>query len=166
MVASSVPKYLISPGHAVAERTRWQRRLGQEMLFVVLDRPHVRWTTMARRMARDIERLPDFAREFLLNADPLDPEDAIDQYARTLGTASYNHHVLNRLAEVGITRKAWQTRHDKKVRASHRAADKQTVALSAPFIVDGQPMQFPADPRTASIDNWIGCRCVVVGRTR
>lgn len=48
-------------------------------------------------------------------------------------------------------------------RPAHRAADGQTVALTAPFIVDGEPLQFPGDPR-GSAGNVINCRCVPIFR--
>lgn len=160
------PRYLTSPGYAIAERNRWQRRMAEEMRFIVADRPGAQWTTMVRRFSREIEIFPEWAKNYLLLSTPDDPEESIEQMARTLGTAGYNDHVLRELAYEGIPLKMWVTRRDANVRLSHAEADRQKVPLSSPFLVDGVPMQFPADARTAPMDLWIGCRCTVVGRFR
>jgi hypothetical protein len=159
-------RYLTSAGHAVAERRRWQNRIEEEMAFIVMRDEGARWTTLVNRFSREISLFPEWGRNYLLSARPDDPETAIEGYARTLGTAAYNHHVLFALADEGIPFKMWLTRRDNRVRQSHKDADGQKVPLSSPFRVDGFPMQFPADARTAPMDVWIGCRCMVLGRTR
>ncbi|MEU6628457.1 ADP-ribosyltransferase [Streptomyces parvus] len=54
--------------------------------------------------------------------------------------------------------KQWVTRHDARVRASHKAVDGQIRLLAEPFSVAGVPMQTPGDP-TAPAGLAINCRC-------
>ncbi|WP_086778060.1 ADP-ribosyltransferase [Streptomyces griseus] len=54
--------------------------------------------------------------------------------------------------------KQWVTRHDAKVRASHKAVDGQIRLLAEPFSVAGVPMQTPGDP-TAPAAQVCNCRC-------
>ena len=60
-----------------------------------------------------------------------------------------------------MLQKRWDTKHDEKVRISHREVDGETVGLGMPFYVDGIPMMFPGDP-LAPPDLVINCRCDVV----
>lgn len=57
---------------------------------------------------------------------------------------------------------------DARTRESHREADKQRTLLTSPFIVGGEQLQFPGDPR-GSAQEVINCRCtllpVVLGET-
>lgn len=159
-------RYLTSAGHAVAERRRWQNRIEEEMRFIVLDSEGKRWSTMVNRFAREIAIFPVWGKNYLNMSTPDDPEDSLEGMARTLGTAAYNHHVLASLAEEGIPYKMWLTRRDDRVRQTHKDADGQKVRLSQPFIVGGSMLQFPADARSAPTDVWMGCRCMVLGRTR
>ncbi|MEV5677058.1 ADP-ribosyltransferase [Streptomyces sp. NPDC052179] len=54
--------------------------------------------------------------------------------------------------------KQWVTRHDAKVRSSHKAVDGQIRLLAEPFSVAGAPMQTPGDP-TAPAAQVCNCRC-------
>jgi hypothetical protein len=54
--------------------------------------------------------------------------------------------------------KQWDTTMDNKERDAHRRANNDIQTLTAPFIVDGETMQFPGDP-TGSPSNVCGCRC-------
>lgn len=157
-------RYLTSAGHAIAERQRWQNRVAEEMLFILERDEGKRWGTIVRAMVSEMNGLPPFAREFLMRAEPDDPFESYEQLARTLGTAGYNTHVLVNLAAEGIPFKQWQTRRDDRVRDTHVEADRQKVPLGRPFIVGGMPLQYPADPKTASPDLWMGCRCVILGK--
>jgi len=61
--------------------------------------------------------------------------------------------------------KTWQatvTQPD-RTRPAHLDADGQEVPLRQPFIVGGEPLQFPGDP-TGSASNVIQCRCVLTYR--
>ncbi|HEY1177476.1 MAG TPA: hypothetical protein VGF17_15065, partial [Phytomonospora sp.] len=58
-----------------------------------------------------------------------------------------------------VTR-TWRTRHDEHVRAAHRAADGQTVAVGEMFHVGGHELRFPSDP-LAPPEVSRNCRCWV-----
>ncbi|MFF2650595.1 phage minor head protein [Streptomyces sp. NPDC058045] len=54
--------------------------------------------------------------------------------------------------------KAWLSTADDRTRATHRAADGQTVPLATPFTVGRARLQFPGDPRGPA-GEVINCRC-------
>ncbi len=54
----------------------------------------------------------------------------------------------------------WISTNDSRVRDSHKSADGQTRAIGEPFIVNGESMRWPSDPR-GSASNVINCRCVL-----
>lgn len=56
--------------------------------------------------------------------------------------------------------KVWQATVSQptRTRPAHLAADGQAVPLQAPFMVGGEPLQFPGDPK-GSAGNVIQCRC-------
>jgi len=56
--------------------------------------------------------------------------------------------------------KEWIAQRDNVVRPAHRDADGQRVDAGAPFIVDGESLQYPGDP-SASAANTVNCRCTV-----
>lgn len=82
--------------------------------------------------------------------------------ARAEATGAYNSYALDQLARAGFTHKRWVTRHDDRVRPTHRAAEGQTAPLGSEFIVGGFALRYPADPAAPAVET-AGCRCVVVG---
>lgn len=88
--------------------------------------------------------------------------DRMKRDARTAVTGLDGMITVNALAEQGFTRKRWVTRHDDRVRETHRHADGDTVALSEPFYVGGYPLMYPGE-RGAPPAIIINCRCVIVG---
>lgn len=58
----------------------------------------------------------------------------------------------------GMTHKTWHTVGDNKVRDWHRAANGQTVPILGSFIVHGESLRYPGDPKGA-VGNIIRCRC-------
>lgn len=59
--------------------------------------------------------------------------------------------------------KRWRINHgtgidDGRVRPAHLVADGQEVPEGEPFIVDGELLMFPGDPK-GSPENVINCRC-------
>jgi hypothetical protein len=66
-------------------------------------------------------------------------------------------------------RKSWITAHDVRVRPAHVVAgnmygqggDPGPIAFDQPYMVGGEPMQHPHDPRS-SPRNRINCRCISV----
>lgn len=82
--------------------------------------------------------------------------------ARTAATANVNRWVEAEVARTGGAYKRWVTMHDDRVREGHALADGQEVPLGSPFVVDGEYLQYPGDPR-GSAGNVVNCRCIVVG---
>lgn len=68
--------------------------------------------------------------------------------------------VIARLSATGARSKKWVTKEDTAVRGTHAAAHGQVVPLNAPFVVGGQMLMYPGDPR-AAIGERVNCRCVL-----
>lgn len=88
--------------------------------------------------------------------------------ARTEVTRAMNAGVQGAAGEMSrisgkVLTKTWRAHHDEKTRVAHHAADGQTVPFYQPFMVGGEPLQFPGDPM-GSADNVINCRCDMVVR--
>ncbi len=84
---------------------------------------------------------------------------------RALSAAADEIHLATQtaLTEAGsftgaVRRRMWMSRLDGRERPAHHDAHKQIVALDKPFIVDGERLRFPGDPRV-SFANWKRCRC-------
>ncbi len=83
---------------------------------------------------------------------------------RVFGAASHDRMKSANKTMGGGLKKAWLTAGDSRVRDEHQqAADDYGVDNAIPvgeaFIVDGEELQFPLDPR-GSASNTINCRCV------
>jgi hypothetical protein len=62
--------------------------------------------------------------------------------------------------------KGWSAHTDSRTRPDHLAMlDSDMIPLNADFIVGGEPMAYPGDPR-GSAANVINCRCSLVFRVR
>lgn len=62
--------------------------------------------------------------------------------------------------------KGWSAHADSRTRPDHLAMlDSDIIPLNADFIVGGEPMSYPGDPR-GSAANVINCRCSLVFRVR
>jgi HK97 family phage portal protein len=57
-----------------------------------------------------------------------------------------------------VVDRIWRTRHDERVRKSHRDADGQVREVNEPFNVGGFDLRFPSDP-LAPASQARGCRC-------
>lgn len=57
--------------------------------------------------------------------------------------------------------KQWLSTVDDRTRDSHIEADGQTVSKRAPFLVDGEQLAYPGDPK-GSAGNVINCRCTQI----
>lgn len=88
--------------------------------------------------------------------------DRMKRDARTAVTGLDGMLTSNALRDKGFTRKRWVTKHDAKVRDTHRGAEGQTVELASPFDVGGYPLMYPGE-RGAPPAVVINCRCVMVG---
>lgn len=97
-----------------------------------------------------------------LDAGGMSFMDRMKRDARTAVTGLDGMMATAAMAEQGFTRKRWVTRHDNKVRDTHRQADGDTLPLSEAFIVGGYPLQYPGD-RSGPPGEVINCRCTLVG---
>lgn len=170
-----VPAYLTDRDRAEAERQAWENEIHASILSTLDDHrqaltaasfPH--WASVVSNILASVKRIPHNLMARLLHEEPHDDsethQEIADRIAPTLATAAYNVNVLQELVAFDLPYKEWVTKHDDRVRPTHRAADGQRVPLSAPFLVGGQYLQYPADSRTAAIELWFNCRCVIVGR--
>jgi hypothetical protein len=88
--------------------------------------------------------------------------DRMKRDARTAVTGLDGILTSSALRDAGFTRKRWVTRHDAKVRETHREAEGDTVPLEQPFYVGGYPLMYPGE-RGAPPALVINCRCTMVG---
>jgi hypothetical protein len=87
-----------------------------------------------------------------------------ERFIRTETTAISNKAILESATTIfpkDQLQKEWSTALDGRERASHRAADGQTVPYDQPFIVQGQKLMEPGD-RRGSASNVINCRCAAI----
>jgi uncharacterized protein with gpF-like domain len=81
--------------------------------------------------------------------------------ARTEIVSASNAGSLEGAKTVGDKmQKVWMTFFDGETRASHAEANGQTRELDEDFIVDGESLSVPGDPK-GSAGNVINCRCTV-----
>lgn len=98
------------------------------------------------RMLQDIER-----------------EDYLDGRVRRILRTEINR-AINYGMQIGEqkyefkTQKRWIAVHDNRTRHWHLQADGQTVEIDGQFLVGGEMMDFPGDPK-ASAANTVNCRC-------
>jgi len=86
--------------------------------------------------------------------------------ARTETITSLNHASYEGALSTGLeVTKAWLPYRDSRTREDHAAMDSNDyIPIDADFIVGGQLMQHPGDPR-GSASNVINCRCGLVYKT-
>ena len=83
--------------------------------------------------------------------------------AEQQSNAVYNQKQYEDAIASGKTHKTWVTMHDKRVRASHDAADGQEVEINKPFEIGSSELLFPGDLSLgANLKEICNCRCVVV----
>lgn len=81
--------------------------------------------------------------------------------ARTEVMAASNVGAMEGASSAGANEKYWIATADERVRDTHLAVESQNPkAYNEPFIVGGEPMDFPGDSK-ASAGNVINCRCTV-----
>jgi HK97 family phage portal protein len=81
--------------------------------------------------------------------------------ARTEVVGSSNYGALQGASQSGVMRKkSWISSRDKRVRQDHGKADSSTVNIDEDFIVGGERMAHPGDPK-ASGKQTIQCRCAL-----
>jgi hypothetical protein len=82
--------------------------------------------------------------------------------ARTESHASANAATQEAAKATGLAmQKEWVSSSGARTRDDHRDADGQTVPLDMPFVVGGEELMYPGDPR-GSAEQVINCRCASV----
>lgn len=84
-----------------------------------------------------------------------------ERIAQTETSAAYAAGRQEAMTRYGVKYKRWVTSGNANVRASHRAANGQTVAVDEPFNVGGELLMHPGDS-AGSPGNVINCHCVAV----
>ncbi|MED0735660.1 phage minor head protein [Aneurinibacillus thermoaerophilus] len=81
--------------------------------------------------------------------------------ARTMSTSAANGGKLEgwKQSEV-VTSKKWRSANNSRTRPDHKAANGQIVPLDKPFIVGGEKLMHPGDPR-GSAKQIVHCRCTM-----
>jgi uncharacterized protein with gpF-like domain len=81
--------------------------------------------------------------------------------ARTETHGAANFGANEAAQETGLQlRKEWISASDDRTRDDHRAADGQIVGMDEPFIVGGERLMYPGDPR-GSAEQVVNCRCAM-----
>jgi len=84
--------------------------------------------------------------------------------ARTESHAASQAALITGVASLGVDfLKEWVSVKDKRTRDDHRDVDPKPIPMDEPFMVGGEPLQFPGDP-DGPPEQVINCRCVVVFR--
>lgn len=90
-----------------------------------------------------------------------------DGRAKLIAQTETNRHFNSSMLAHGLLQekqgqrnlsKEWDTRMDGHERPAHHDANGQQRPLGHPFLVGGEPLLFPVDPRGRP-DNVVGCRC-------
>ena len=81
--------------------------------------------------------------------------------AKTETSAAYGTARQEAMQQAGVAFKGWLTSGNSNVRAAHRAANGQTVPIDQDFIVDGESLSHPGDPK-GSPGNVISCHCISI----
>ena len=86
-----------------------------------------------------------------------------ERLVRTEATNAANYATMQSAKDVfpgADMLKEWISAGDERTRAAHREANGQIVNFNEPFIVKGQELMRPGDPR-GSASNVVNCRCSV-----
>ena len=80
--------------------------------------------------------------------------------ARTETHSAGNYGSIMQAKDTGLNMaKEWVASSGGRTRDSHRGADGQTVGIDEPFVVGGERLMYPGDPRGSAAE-VINCRCV------
>lgn len=89
-------------------------------------------------------------------------ESRVNLVVTTTVTAGMNAGLLKAFKDAGAKYKIWLSMRDTRVRDTHLVADNQKVEIDKPFIVNGESLDFPGDPK-ASVKQVANCRCSLLG---
>jgi uncharacterized protein with gpF-like domain len=125
----------------------WSVPTVQKRLGLMFDR----WMT-GKLTAQEFEwlagRLPEYRREMIARTETM----------KALNTISFKLY-----GAWGVDEHEWLSAHDNRTRLDHREADGQVVIVGTPFLVGGEQLLYPGDPK-GSAGNVINCRCCTVPR--
>lgn len=83
--------------------------------------------------------------------------------ARTIARTETNklcNYMMHEQCKKLYHKHTWVTERDNRVRETHRQADRQTVDINEPFIVNGYEMMYPCDSSLgAPPEEIVNCRC-------
>lgn len=86
-----------------------------------------------------------------------------ERLVRTEATNAANYATMQSAQDVfpgADMQKEWISAGDERTRAAHREANGQIVNFNEPFIIKGEELMRPGDPR-GSASNVVNCRCSV-----
>lgn len=86
----------------------------------------------------------------------------IRRTVRTSATGLVSRFTVTAIRLQDYPMKRWVTRHDARVRYTHKMADGQTVPVGSPFLVGGAPLMYPGE-RDALFGEVVNCRCTLIG---
>lgn len=92
-------------------------------------------------------------------------ESRVNLVVTTTVTAGMNAGLLKAFKDAGAKFKTWLSMRDTRVRDTHKEADNQKVKIDEPFIVNGEQLDFPGDPK-ASVKQVANCRCTILGELK
>ena len=78
--------------------------------------------------------------------------------------ASFANEAVAESMGIANTQKEWVAIQDERTRIAHSVASGQKVPLEASFVVGGELLKYPGDPR-GSAGNTINCRCAAIYTT-
>jgi len=84
----------------------------------------------------------------------------IERVTEYVGTTTVNDATYRAARATRALGMRWVSMSDGEVRPAHRAADGQVVSIRGAFVVGGERLRFPGDPR-GSLPNIMGCRCIL-----
>ena len=89
-------------------------------------------------------------------------KSSAETIARTEVLSSSNAGTMHGYGQSGIVKKKeWLATRDAKTRDEHGTADGQVVLLKNDFVIAGEKLSFPGDPK-GSPGNIINCRCTIL----
>lgn len=89
------------------------------------------------------------------------PPHRTEMIARTETMRASNAGTQEIYKDWGVAQEEWLATQDDRVRPAHLEANGQIVGIDEPFIVGGEALMYPGDPK-GSAENTIQCRCTTI----